>query len=337
MRGISRKILAFLAWAYLSLVALAVVLVWTAGDRWWAATLLTFGPRYLLLIPLLPLAVAAGVASRRAFVPLAAAAILGVFGLLGLCVPWRQLAIGNSDGSTPTVCVVTYNCGAGGDDDELGRFADFLRETNADIVILNEWTSNTAQARPVPAKLGDGWHTADNGSVILSRFPISSVKKLGAERLRKKWRAPGLRCDVETPSGEMTVVAVHLDTPREGLSDVEWRRFWRAAPAIDEANEDRRLESEAASELAAEGKGPTVIAGDFNMPVDSAIYRRYWSRWQNAFSTAGLGLGYTKFTKRWGIRIDHVLASEDWRVVEARVGPDLGGDHRPVIARFRRR
>ena len=94
MRGISRKILAFLAWAYLSLVALAVVLVWTAGDRWWAATLLTFGPRYLLLIPLVPLAVAAGVASRRAFVPLAAAAILGVFGLLGLCglpMPYHPL------------------------------------------------------------------------------------------------------------------------------------------------------------------------------------------------------------------------------------------------------
>jgi endonuclease/exonuclease/phosphatase (EEP) superfamily protein YafD len=70
------------------------------------------------------------------------------------------------------------------------------------------------------------------------------------------------------------------------------------------------------------------------MPVDSAIYRRYWSAWQNAFSTAGLGFGYTKYTRRWGIRIDHVLAGDEWRVLEARVGPDLGGDHRPVVVKL---
>jgi hypothetical protein len=33
-------------------------------------------------------------------------------------------------------------------------------------------------------------------------------------------------------------------------------------------------------------------------------------------------------------RIDHVLASDHWRCVEARVGPAVRSDHWPIIAEF---
>jgi len=110
---------------------------------------------------------------------------------------------------------------------------------------------------------------------------------------------------------------------------------WRAAPEMNAGTESRRIESELASQLAGEAQFPVIIAGDFNMPVDSTIYRRFWSGWQNAFSTAGFGYGYTKFTDRWGVRIDHVLASRGWQIRTAGVGPDLGGDHRPVLVELR--
>jgi endonuclease/exonuclease/phosphatase family metal-dependent hydrolase len=76
---------------------------------------------------------------------------------------------------------------------------------------------------------------------------------------------------------------------------------------------------------------PTVIAGDFNVPVESAFYRDYWSSYQNALSNVGAGLRYTKYTRLHGIRIDHVLTDGNWSIESAAVGPDLGGDHRPVI------
>ena len=79
-------------------------------------------------------------------------------------------------------------------------------------------------------------------------------------------------------------------------------------------------------------EGPTVIVGDFNLTDDSAIYRRYWSRYRDAFATAGLGWGYTKFTRRIGVRIDHVLAGPGWQFRNCWVGPDVGSDHRPVLA-----
>ena len=87
----------------------------------------------------------------------------------------------------------------------------------------------------------------------------------------------------------------------------------------------------------AEAPAATVIAGDFNMTTESAIYRRYWSRCcTDAFEEAGLGWGYTKHTSWHGVRIDHVLHGSVLRCSECRVCPDVGSDHRPVIAVLRR-
>src|SRR5271166_3108675 len=95
----------------------------------------------------------------------------------------------------------------------------------------------------------------------------------------------------------------------------------------------RRLQSELASRWAEAFPGPKLLAGDFNLPVESAIYRLYWSRYTNAFSISGWGLGHTRFTPWHGVRIDHILVGPGWQVEYKReVGPDVGSDHRPVIA-----
>jgi endonuclease/exonuclease/phosphatase (EEP) superfamily protein YafD len=77
---------------------------------------------------------------------------------------------------------------------------------------------------------------------------------------------------------------------------------------------------------------PTIVAGDFNLPVESAIYRTHWGDLRNAFSRAGIGTGYTKHTRYWGVRIDHVLASGDIGTHRSFVGRDVGSDHLPLIA-----
>ena len=78
-----------------------------------------------------------------------------------------------------------------------------------------------------------------------------------------------------------------------------------------------------------------ILAGDFNMPVDSTIYRDVWNRYANAFSTSGFGFGHTKHTDvrgwRFGIRIDHILTGPGWWPKRCRVGPDIGSDHLPLL------
>ena len=107
--------------------------------------------------------------------------------------------------------------------------------------------------------------------------------------------------------------------------------------ALATDTEYRRYESEEVAAWIAEGGEPVIIAGDFNMPSDSAIFRQLWSRWSDAFAMAGWGLGYTKITvkKAWtyGACIDHVLFDKgDFTCRDCRVAPDVGSDHLPLVA-----
>src|SRR5262249_17737710 len=49
-------------------------------------------------------------------------------------------------------------------------------------------------------------------------------------------------------------------------------------------------------------------------------------------SQAGLGWGYTFYNNRTMTRIDHILGGAGWSCRRCWVGPDVGSEHRPVIA-----
>jgi endonuclease/exonuclease/phosphatase (EEP) superfamily protein YafD len=115
------------------------------------------------------------------------------------------------------------------------------------------------------------------------------------------------------------------------------RAFWKGVPELKANIRQREFESSIGRDWTTRATGPLVITGDFNMPIESAIYRRYWSSFTNAFSEAGLGFGDSKETSWHGIRIDHVLLGSDWQCLGAFVGPHLGGDHRPMVADLRLR
>jgi endonuclease/exonuclease/phosphatase (EEP) superfamily protein YafD len=94
----------------------------------------------------------------------------------------------------------------------------------------------------------------------------------------------------------------------------------------------RGAQSELASRRADWSLRPVIVAGDFNTPADGAVYADSWPAFTNAFTSAGVGFGYTHYTRLTRVRIDHVLAGPGWRVRRCEVGPDVGSAHRPVIA-----
>jgi vancomycin resistance protein VanJ len=87
------------------------------------------------------------------------------------------------------------------------------------------------------------------------------------------------------------------------------------------------------------GDSAPDVFGDFNMPLESAIFRRCWSPLADAFSTAGWGFGFTKTSEKrgwsYGARIDHVLFSPPWRCLRCWVAGDIGSDHLPLVAELR--
>lgn len=320
------RVFGALTWAYAAVVIAGLVLIRWVGDDWWPVTLLLFSPRWLFLGPVAVLAVASGLSRRFGHWPLQASIGLVVAGpLMGFSLPirplWEALPAGGE-----RVRVVTFNRGARPTRQEQLR--DWLARERVDVVCLQESERSPEGTRRL---LGDGWHVSREGSVA-SRFPIVGELPPYGERMDDHGRWPGKleRVRVRTPSGsEFLVASVHLPTVRFGLE-----RFLDGDVAglrLHSAWWGREM-GRVLSALAEVEGVPMVVGGDFNMPSDDSTMAALRAHFRFAYEDSAWGYGYTKPTRLPWIRIDHVLAGPEWYAASARVGPDFGSDHLPLLA-----
>lgn len=325
----AERIVAGSLWLYLVVLLGTWLLIRLAGDRWWFATLVLFGPRWLAAAPLVVLVPAAAIFRRRLFWVLPLAAFLAVGPIMGLCLPWGRLAPPRG----PSIRVLT--CNVKGHCKDNAALNALIREEKPDVVALQGcW-------KEVRVEWPSGWQVCQEGEILIaSRFPLREPQSvLGTHPPHRRPRVDLLHAIVQSPCGSISFVAVHFPSPHRGISQVLDRSTViqpsRQAKVTSEIAE-RQQASEAAREWLDSLSEPVVLAGDFNMPTESAIYRQYWSGFTNAFSCCGLGFGYTEWPmtrlRLFGIRIDHVLTGPKWRSLRCWVGRDVGSDHLPVIA-----
>src|SRR5262245_52097730 len=122
------------SWTFLVLTGVAAIGLNWAGDSSWQMTLLTFGPRWVTLLPLAPLAAGALLFRRKALIPLALAGLLAAGPVMGFCVPWRAL-LSREPPARSVLRVVTFNVGGGVDSSGM---IDYLREFRADVIAFQE-------------------------------------------------------------------------------------------------------------------------------------------------------------------------------------------------------
>ena len=203
----------------------------------------------------------------------------------------------------------------------------WIDRTAPDIISFEEPSAATLD-RCLP---NDEWHRFEAWDLtVASRHPIA-----GGAKLDKEGRSnPGAAClvTVDTPLGVVTAGAVHLSTARDYLEALV--RPTRMLFEVFERNRSLRDErSQAISRWMRESESPCdVVLGDFNLPPESAIFKRDWTWRRRAFSEAGAGFGHTWHSSWHGAAIDHVLISKRWSAAACWVGPDLGSDHRPLVA-----
>ncbi len=315
-------LLAGASWCVLLAVCGQWILVRWLGDVWWVGTVALFAPRWPLALPMVVVAVLCLVWRRKSLWVVGASALLLAGPVLGLCVP---LSVGGVAADEYHLKVMTVNCGGGANWDSVRR--DVERE-QPDVVAFQEFGR-----KRVAEPLGPNWHlTTGHGTEIASRFPILDVEKLSADGI-DRWGTIAICVRLQLPVGEARICCLHLNTPRYGLDELELTRD--GIFGIDKLRtntESRSVQSRSVRNWIGKSDIPTIVAGDFNTPVESAFYRRDWCDLQNAFSTVGWGYGHTKVTRLWGVRIDHVLADGRWRVGSCHVADSTGGDHRPVVA-----
>ena len=80
--------------------------------------------------------------------------------------------------------------------------------------------------------------------------------------------------------------------------------------------------------------GARLVVGDFNLPVESAIFRHHWGDLEDAWDAAGNGFGYSKRNGWIRVRIDHTLSTGPLKAVRVKVGKDYGSDHLPVVTEY---
>jgi endonuclease/exonuclease/phosphatase family metal-dependent hydrolase len=316
-----RAAIAASSWLYLLLVLAAWALIYV-GDLWWPATLLLFGPRWLLLLPLLPFMLAALCWRRRSLTLLLLTLVLILGPIMGFNVPWHAVSSATPSGMRLRV----LTCNMHYQRPNVSVLERLLDDSHPDIVAVQELPSH----EPFDYFAEDQWHIQRMpGLFLASRYPIRRAERLGRESMKE----PGslARYEVETPVGVVTLFSLHFASPREGLYEATHH------PAAGSAELDfnsalRRRQSENLVRLADEATGLVVLLGDFNTPSESAVFRAVWVRYRDAFSSSGWGWGYTFRGAKTDVRIDHILLSPGWHCERCWVGPNVGSPHLPVLA-----
>jgi vancomycin resistance protein VanJ len=318
------RLVSGLAWCALACLLATWFALRVLGDQVWWSVPLVFGPRWLLAAPVLGFVPWLLRDVRRAALPAVAGIAIALFAIIGWHIGLRRAGAGTG----LPYRVLELNA-EGGTSSATKVIAEFGAE-HPDLFVVAECGPQLAQLMSVV----NGYHFRAAGDLcLLVRGDVIEWAPHDQSQRQDGTRIV-VRAVVATPSGPIRVGLVHFTTPRDALDNYfELSHILRQA-APTRANMARRdgESRDARSWILAGAALPTLIVGDFNLPVESAIYRRNWGTFRNTFSRAGSGAGYTKYTRLWGIRIDHILTTDDISTRQNVVDPDVGSDHRPVIA-----
>ncbi|HYE63546.1 MAG TPA: endonuclease/exonuclease/phosphatase family protein [Phycisphaerales bacterium] len=212
---------------------------------------------------------------------------------------------------------------------------EYIERENPDVVCFQEYNPAAHEVLSVPLKesyphVVTGTREDAFGQAVYSKFELREAKlyppplspDAGKGRRSTGVTEPQIRCVVTVDGREVVIQNVH-DTPpaslrllQEQLRYFEWLDDFIGA--------ERR---------------PVILVGDFNSTASTTQFgplRR--AGYRSTHELAGSGRGSTWVDTTWlrhlpGVRIDHIWVSPGLTCERAEVGPSIGSDHRPIIAK----
>jgi endonuclease/exonuclease/phosphatase family metal-dependent hydrolase len=253
---------------------------------------------------------------------------------------------GGHSSDQANLTVLVYNIHAGKDAkgiDNLERVSQIIRDTKADIVLLQEVDRGTTRSGRVDqvARFEEltGFHGAfgktldyqggDYGIAILSRWPIQhdTLIHLPVEppQLRSgvSYEPRGaLVVIIPSPIGKLRFVNTHLDPSRTDSFRVQ------EIKTVLKVAEKPPLGVASVPDI----PRTTMVGGDFNSEPESAVHAAVVAAgWRDAFSECGKGSGLSYPDDKPVKRIDYLFMNDDVRCKVGRVLDTNASDHRPVL------
>ena len=304
------------------------------SEKWWFSMALTYLPRSPYLVLTIVLALFSFRWCRKANWVNFGAMVLVLVPVMGLRIPFETL--GYAESTKPYIKILSCNV--------QGYHPDFLTvlkevsRVNPDIVAFQE----IAHESDLLKEYFHEWHSVHVTEFwIGSKFPIRLV---GQCDFRQFKRTTAIKVEVEGPTGTFMLSNVHLMTAQRSLDELSFHKLLTSDEPYDFRRHIGLRDEEAFVTRAFVSDGdasvPAIVVGDFNLPMSSNLYRAHWGEFQNAFDVVGFGFGYTSpcrphrfwFDGVPWLRIDHILTSQHWDILDCRVGSKNGSDHRLVTA-----
>lgn len=284
------------------------IAAWIGGGIFWPLDLFNHFQFQYALALLLMAAVLFWIKSRRTAI---ASLVLLLVPLCRIVPSYLPPATAKSEG-TP-VRVASFNVFIS--NDRYQDTLDWVKKTAPGFIYFTEVTETWADAlehlrEDYPHSIEEG-----TGFAFYSKLPIRSHEIIRCSDIE----FPLLVARIATANGDVTVFAVH---PLPPVS-----RHW--SRALDETMVILAREVKKTT-------GPVIVAGDFNAT-------RWSNKWEPLLD-AGLndasqgkapGATWMRGNPMTSIPIDRLLyRGENMDCRRFEIGPDLGSDHRPLIAEF---
>ncbi len=326
MKFFFKSIVGGISIVYLFLVVGLSLAPWWPASLWWLANCFQVLPLWILLVGagwLLFLSLLLG-DGKGCFINFMSGVMI-VFFVMGFHWPVTSKTL-PKDLEKFSLKVMSINIGGRSD---LKSLLNYIEQTNPEVIAFQETEGPTQEflLQNLPSM---GWEVVFKEQLgLASRFPILESNYRN-RRMFGDWGAVVAYFALKVHQGIVYIFNVHLETPRDGIEALMSEKIAGIAE-MKRVTAVQERESFLAAQWSKEFT-PLAVVGDFNMPIQNPLLQQYWGHLRDAFSQQGKGFGFTKYTRWHGVRIDHVLVDKNWAVRTIDVGPDIKGDHRPVLA-----
>lgn len=278
--------------------------------------------------------------------------LLGMLVVGGYVLDYCPLNVRNRETADSTLLVVSYNIGAVGGEEDFLDFSEFMRQTGADILCLQE-VSPTLLTMPCFKAVTDslGYSVLTEGTrCIVSRLPVveRELPEHVVDESGNGTQVGFLLHGADT----LMVVNNHLESYR--LTDDEKSDYKNAikhpdsrqsvrtgfalARRIAGSARERGMQVDSLCRLIDTQRNySTIVCGDFNDTPISYACQQVGKRLQNAWRHGGSGVGVSYNQVGFYVRIDHLFFSPDWTCTGARMESGiLLSDHYPLFTYLRK-
>ena len=287
------------------------------GDCHWYADLFShLRPQYCVWLAIATLG-AQRLRHRTALLVAIAGLIANVAALAPYALPWQNANAGRTTGRAWTFVSVNLLYG----NLQVSRITDYLRRTQADVVVFQEvsarWADDLEELRDLyPYRTTQSRKNGFGVAVFSREKPVdvrvvATASPVGEQAVYAEWESEGRR---------FGVAGIHPDKP-----DKEWKI------------QNRRIYFDQVAqwcEEKARADQPVIVIGDFNATPWSSSMKTFTRQTELRNTSQGTIFGATwNVWQPHRLLIDHAFLSSHWRLLHREIGPAIGSDHRPLLIR----